>query len=257
MIDLGTLGGTFGLPSALNNRGQVVGQSNLAGDQPGNSDPFLWDGEKLLDLFTDSTGGNPLNAMAINDAGEVVGAAAFPNLPAFHAYVWRKGVATDLGAIAGDGCSEAFAINSGGQVVGQSFACDGSVVHTFLWENGSMVDLNTLIPGRSNLQLVEAVAINDRGEIAGDGLPPGCGIVQGDAQCGHAFVLVPRDADSAGMSGSQENSDATAADRNTAVPVAPARTTAPQPNWTPSEVRDRARALLAKRNRRFGSLPPK
>jgi probable HAF family extracellular repeat protein len=31
MIDLGTLGGTFGVPSALNNRGQVVGQSNLPG----------------------------------------------------------------------------------------------------------------------------------------------------------------------------------------------------------------------------------
>ena len=46
MIDLGSLGGTFGLPNALNNRGQVVGQSNLPGDQPGNFDPFLWDGEK-------------------------------------------------------------------------------------------------------------------------------------------------------------------------------------------------------------------
>jgi probable HAF family extracellular repeat protein len=71
MIDLGSLGGTFGFPNALNNRGQVVGQSNLVGDQPGNFDPFLWDGEKLIDLFTTSVGGNPLTANAINDAGEV------------------------------------------------------------------------------------------------------------------------------------------------------------------------------------------
>ena len=109
MIDLGTLGGTFGSPNALNNQGQVVGQSNLPGDQPGNSDPFLWDGEKLVDLFTTSIGGNPLTANAINDAGEIVGFAAFPN-GAFDAYLWKGGVATDLGTLAGDCFSEAVAL---------------------------------------------------------------------------------------------------------------------------------------------------
>ena len=42
MVDLGTLGGNSGGPNALNNRGQVIGISNLAGDQI--SHPFLWDG---------------------------------------------------------------------------------------------------------------------------------------------------------------------------------------------------------------------
>jgi uncharacterized membrane protein len=32
IIDIGSLGGTIGFPSALNNPGQVVGSSNLAGD---------------------------------------------------------------------------------------------------------------------------------------------------------------------------------------------------------------------------------
>jgi probable HAF family extracellular repeat protein len=51
MADLGTLGGTLGYPNTLNNRGQVVGQSNLAGD--GVSHPFLWDErEGLKDLGT-------------------------------------------------------------------------------------------------------------------------------------------------------------------------------------------------------------
>jgi hypothetical protein len=56
-----------------------------------------------------------------------------------------------------------------------------------------MFDLNSLIPANSNLQLVDAQAINDRGEIAGDGLPPGCPLLPGDAKCGHAFVLIPCD----------------------------------------------------------------
>ena len=75
MIDLGTLGGTFGLPNALNNHRQVVGFSNLAGDQI--SDPFLWDDGRLIDLFTNTIGGKPITANAIDDAGEIVGGAAF------------------------------------------------------------------------------------------------------------------------------------------------------------------------------------
>ena len=43
MTDLGTLGGTFGEPNALNNKGQVVGDSDLAGDLI--ADAFLWDRE--------------------------------------------------------------------------------------------------------------------------------------------------------------------------------------------------------------------
>src|SRR5215469_867755 len=40
MIDLGSLGGTNGQPTAINNAGQVVGFSNLAGDTQ--ADLFLW-----------------------------------------------------------------------------------------------------------------------------------------------------------------------------------------------------------------------
>jgi hypothetical protein len=39
------------------------------------------------------------------------------------------------------------------------------------------------------LELVETIAINDHGEIAGDADHPGCGI--SDALCGHAYVLIP------------------------------------------------------------------
>ena len=50
MTDLGTLGGAFGVPNAMNDRGQVVGDSDLAGDQAFH--PFLWDHGVLTDLGT-------------------------------------------------------------------------------------------------------------------------------------------------------------------------------------------------------------
>lgn len=59
-------------------------------------------------------------------------------------------------------------------------------------DDGPMVDLNSLIPSGSSLQLTFAVAINDRGEIAGFGVPPGCAPKDVDI-CGHAYVLIPCD----------------------------------------------------------------
>ena len=59
-----------------------------------------------------------------------------------------------------------------------------------------MLDLNTLIPPESSLQLVYAEAMNDAGEIAGIGVPPG--ISPADAEVlGHAYVLVPINGDTA------------------------------------------------------------
>jgi probable HAF family extracellular repeat protein len=187
MIDLGTLGGAFGSAGLLNNRGQVVGTSSLAAD-PGaclgigntaNCHPFLWDEGKLIDL-TAQSGGVIVATNAINDSGEIVGLECLPS-GACDAYLWRNGTITDLGVLPGDCFSQAFAINSRGQVVGQSFSCVSGSIRTFLWENGSMVDLNIFVPPSSGLRLIEAAAINDRGEIAGDLVPPTC---QGDAQCG-------------------------------------------------------------------------
>jgi probable HAF family extracellular repeat protein len=206
--DLGTLGGVVGFSAALNNRGQVVGGSSIASD-PGacyntgsfeffNPDchPFLWDQGTLIDLTISTIGAVPLTVLAISDAGEIVGGATFPS-GAFDAFVWRNRVATDLGNL-GDAASVAFAINSHGQVVGSTFLFDGSHSRAFLWQNSSTVDLNTLIPAGSSLHLSWAMAINDRGEIAGEGVPRGCAL-QDLGTCGHAFVLIPCDENHPGI----------------------------------------------------------
>jgi probable HAF family extracellular repeat protein len=153
----------------INNRGQIIGTSSLAGDK--STHAFVWDDMNgMTDLLT--LGGPNSYPLWINEAGEIVGEAdisdvenALGQFP-HHAFLWRDGVMIDLGTLGST--SHAESINNKGQVVGRSrLGSEISVLqHGFLWENGGpMVDLNTLIPAGSNFQLLDAFNINDRGEI--------------------------------------------------------------------------------------------
>jgi probable HAF family extracellular repeat protein len=141
-------------------------------------------------------GGDTGTTNWINDFGDIVGKSDLPGpAPQLHdAVLWKRGNMIDLGVLPGDACSNAYYVNSRGQVVGTSehqALCGITGEHAFLWENGGpMIDLNTQIPPGANLQLIFAFAINDRGEIAGSGVPPGCA-PQDYLKCGHAYVLIP------------------------------------------------------------------
>ena len=185
MTDLGTLGGTFGSPEWINNPGQVVGESDLAGDLV--SHPFLWDHGVLTDLGT--LGGDNGFAFFINDAGTIVGDADLPGSTVHHGFLWKRGVMSDLGTIGSDPCSNAKHINNKEQIVGTSTDCHGGVLHAFLWENGEMLDLNSLVNPPSDTQLVDPSYINQRGEITGNAMLP-----NGDV---HAVVLIPNGSRSA------------------------------------------------------------
>jgi probable HAF family extracellular repeat protein len=189
MVDLGSFGGTCTIASAMNNHGQIVGESNATGDQ--SSPAFIWENGSFKPLGG-SLGGNFTGADAINEQGEAAGFAYLTNDPVngpFHASLWKHiGNLTDLGTVDGDLCSFASAINAKTQVVGASAPdCnfdDTSIVRAFLWDQGSMFDLNALIPPGSPLYLQSAETINDRGEIAGTGVDVATGYE-------HAFVLIP------------------------------------------------------------------
>jgi len=210
MVDIGSFGGAFGQPSFLNNRGQVVGGSSVPAD-PGacffedypNCHPFLWEKGNLLDLATTTIGGVPQTADGISDVGEIIGSADFSSSggSSFDAYVWRKGVVTDLGTLPGDCYSRAMAINSHSQIVGHALSCPNyDFHHAILWETGAIIDLNALIPQNSPMQLAFADDINDRGEIAGMGVPPGVDPSNVLTQ-GHAFLLIPCDENHPGVEG--------------------------------------------------------
>jgi probable HAF family extracellular repeat protein len=190
MRDLGTIGGTaVYLINHLNNRGQIVGGMNVAGDQ--SYHPFLWDGFSLRDLGT--FGGDLGSADWINEAGDVVGWALKVGNQVSQAFLWRKGVLTDLGTVDGDPSSTAFVVNAQRQVVGATQDVNFNYVHAFLWERGSIADLNALIPDASGVQLLAAVGLNDRGEIVAQGV-----LSNGDL---HAFLLIPCDENHPGVEG--------------------------------------------------------
>ena len=190
MKDLGTIGGTAVFEvNSLNNRGQVAGGMNVAGDQ--SYHPFLWDGQSLKDLGT--LGGNFGVANWLNEAGAVTGWANLPGDLTNHAFLWRHGSITDLGVLPGDQCSIAWVINSREQVVGGSAECSGANQHAFVWEKGSMADLNSLVPAGSGVQLKWALGLNETGEIAALGVLP-----DGDQ---HTFLLIPCDDSHSGIKG--------------------------------------------------------
>jgi probable HAF family extracellular repeat protein len=241
MIDLGTLGGTCGFPCWINKSGQVVGNSDLAGDAV--SHPFLWTKARgMQDLGT--LGGIYSNVAMINDSGVVVGGGSLEN-GQFDAFLWN-GKMHDLGAL--DGCGFAWAINDKGQVVG-NWGTDGCGEGGFLWENGGpMVDLNTLVSSNSGLSVQGAILINDLGEIVGAGID-----ANGNR---YAISLIPCDENHPGL----EDCDYSLVGSTATVEVRPAQATQPsaatsENKLSPAEMMARIRSSRAGRNRNLKNMP--
>ncbi len=89
--DLGTLGGTSSLASAVNDRGQVVGFTYLPNDTEVHA--FSWtQAGGMVDLGT--PGGHSSQAIAVNDSGQIVG-WAFTADGASRAVLWQAPQSTN------------------------------------------------------------------------------------------------------------------------------------------------------------------
>ena len=157
-------GDTEAVAGGINDSGDAVGTSGNCASGP--IEAVLWRQGTPINLGT--LGGAVFNiAFGINNRGEVVGQSDLQGDTTHHAFLWRDRVMTDLGTFGGLPVSLAASINNKGQVVGFSQDLDGSNTVACLWQNGMVINLNTLTPAESPWFLIEALGINDHGQIAG------------------------------------------------------------------------------------------
>jgi probable HAF family extracellular repeat protein len=189
--DLGTLGGEWSRANAINDLGQVAGQSERAGPW-GGVHAFRTAPRQPIDPRTDdlgTLGGRTSEATAMNNAGHVVGASTIGERQ------WEEPLPKDvLAKIGRQPRNERMLGGSGRRPLGPDLNIKihgwpvNLLEHAFLHDGQQMIDLNDRIPPRSGWVLLCANDINDRGQIVGRGLTPD-GCVRG-------FLLTPaRDMD--------------------------------------------------------------
>jgi probable HAF family extracellular repeat protein len=123
--DLGTLGGPFSEANAINEAGDIVGESHEP--QHSLSSPVLWHDGRIQNLGSLGAKDAFGSAQDINEQGQVVGWSQ-TIAHERHAFVWENGVMTDLG---GGTDAGATALNGKDQVVG--FSARSDAIHAVLW----------------------------------------------------------------------------------------------------------------------------
>ena len=164
--DIGTLQGysnqPYAVPSAINNRGTVVGDSNAAA--------FVYENGTMSIVKRLSARA----AYGINDGGDVVGlieTAMGGSAHSDHGFLFSDNSLVDIGTLDGDpgSVSIPLGINRLRQIVGVAWKNGNSEQRAFLWESGVFKELPLLQPPPGyDIHYSGATAINNRGEIIGE-----------------------------------------------------------------------------------------
>ena len=176
-----------GVAFGINDQGEVVGYS---GNCLAATHAVMWKNNTAIVL--QDLGGTRSNiAYVINNRGQIAGKVRSADDTHYVVALWQEdGTLTTHEPLPGDLDAFATGINTRGQVVGNDFDSNFNWSHGFIWKNGVMTDLNALIPADSNLSIISASNINDRGQISGMGTVLS-GPRTGDI---HAYLLTPVDA---------------------------------------------------------------
>jgi probable HAF family extracellular repeat protein len=154
-------GNFFGWANGINASGVAVGVSSIKVNGRKQYHGVVWTNGKPLDIGVLTANAESV-ASAINDSGQVVGAAN-PGSK-LHATLWTKATGLqDLGTLPGGDTSAAYAINNVGQIVGASNDSSG-ITYGFLWSKSTGMRHLPALPGSN---YTYANSINLLGQIVG------------------------------------------------------------------------------------------
>ncbi len=162
-IDLGTLGGTQTVATAINDLGQVVGWSL---DSSGHTQAFVWASGTMTGLGF-LPGGTSSVASAINNRGDLTG-FSYVSATNHHAFLCVSNNLQDLGTFGGP-LSIGTAINDSEEITGWSYTApaeftNGLWLAAFWWRTNTMLEIP---PFRFFRHSCEGYGINDSGFICG------------------------------------------------------------------------------------------
>ncbi len=171
MENLGNLGGDFAEAYGINDQGQIVGWSNVDSDPELGAHAFLWQDGEMTDLGT-LDGSRYSQAIAINDAGLIVGQSGSEVYGTWRPVVWRDGEVIDLGTFTRDNSGDGVCIdvNEAGDVVGYT-SRDYFTNQAFIYRNGE----KTPLPEKPYWTNSFAWSINDNRQIVGGARTPDYG----------------------------------------------------------------------------------
>ena len=169
--EIGGFGGRTTYAYGMNNRGDVVGVATTPVAE--SSQAFLYRNGSTSHLGT-LYGRRESMAMAINDAGAIVGRCGVP-------FLYEEGVMQDITLYLGGESGQAIAINSKGGVLGAVNSTSSGLV-AFYYDSHGIVPIVWMFQpsGPANWTLNEVMDMNDSGMIIGSA---------GSSDGSHGFLL--------------------------------------------------------------------
>lgn len=115
---------------------------------------------------------NHNDILAVNDRGQCAGVSFHEATGRREAFLQAEGQRTMLGTLGGS-FSIARGLNNLGEIVGGSLTEGDENFHGFLCRDNKLYDLNGLLDQGEGWEVIQALSINNRGEILGIGAHAG------------------------------------------------------------------------------------